>query len=67
MDGYEIAKMIREEHGKTKMLLVAVTGYQKDAARLKAAGFDQHLIKPPDMRKLSAMLAAWDTGGQSTR
>ena len=65
MDGYEIAKRIREEHGDKKILLIAVTGYQKDAARLKQAGFDQHLIKPPDMLKLSAFIAGWDpTTGQ---
>ena len=65
MDGYEVAKKIREEHGEKKILLIAVTGYQKDAARLTQAGFDQHLIKPPNLEKLSAMLSAWDTGGQS--
>jgi two-component system CheB/CheR fusion protein len=63
MDGYEVAKRIREEHGEKKILMIAVTGYQSDAARLKQAGFDEHLLKPPNMKKLSAMLAAWDTGG----
>ncbi len=63
MDGYEIAKRLREEHGDKKLLLIAVTGYQSDAARLKEAGFDQHLIKPPNPRKLSAVIAAWDNGG----
>ncbi len=65
MDGYEVARKIREAHGDKKILLIAVTGYQRDAARLKQAGFDQHLMKPPNMRKLAAMLAAWDTGGQA--
>ena len=60
MDGYEVARRLREEHGDKKILLVAVTGYQSDAARLKQAGFDQHLLKPPDMRKLSALFANWN-------
>ena len=60
MDGYEVAKRLREEHRDKKVLLIAVTGYQNDAARLKQAGFDQHLLKPPDLRKLSASIAAWD-------
>ena len=66
MDGYEVARRLREEHGNKNILLIAVTGYQKDASRLKQAGFDHHLIKPPDMPKLSAMLAAWDDEGRGT-
>ena len=62
MDGYEVARRLREEHGHKKILLIAVTGYQNDAARLKQAGFDQHLIKPPDMRKLSTLLESWSNG-----
>lgn len=57
MDGYEVARKLREEHGK-QMLLVAMTGYQKDAARLQEAGFDEHLLKPPDLEKLFALLGA---------
>ena len=59
MDGYEVARRLREEHSDKKILLIAVTGYPKDAARLKQAGFDQHLNKPPDMHKLSAFIAEW--------
>ncbi len=58
MDGYEVAKRLRKEHEKKNILLIAVTGYQKDSARLEQAGFDHHLIKPPDMFKLAAILAA---------
>ena len=58
MDGYEIARRLREEHGD-KFLVIAVTGYKKDSARLEQAGFDHHLVKPPDMRQLSGMIAAW--------
>ncbi|MEO8054150.1 MAG: CheR family methyltransferase [Acidobacteriota bacterium] len=62
MDGYEVARRLREEHGEKKILLIAVTGYQPNASRLKEAGFDHHLIKPPDMGKLSSLLAAWASG-----
>lgn len=62
MDGYEVARRLREENGDRKILLIAVTGYQNDASRLKQAGFDHHLIKPPDMRKLSSFIAGWDSG-----
>ncbi len=60
MDGYDVARELRDEHANRKVLLVAVTGYQSDAARLKAAGFDHHLIKPTSLQKISALLAAFD-------
>jgi two-component system CheB/CheR fusion protein len=62
MDGYEIARRIREEHADEKILLIAATGYQKKDARLKQAGFDQHLIKPFDMQRLAALIAGLDGG-----
>jgi len=60
MDGYETARKIREEHADEKILLIATTGYQKNDARLKQAGFDQHLIKPVDMHRLAALIAGLD-------
>jgi two-component system, chemotaxis family, CheB/CheR fusion protein len=70
MDGYEVAARIREQDRHRKLLLIAVTGYRSDAPRLKQAGFDRHLMKPPDLRKLDAWLAEWDSGvngdGRST-
>jgi CheY-like chemotaxis protein len=40
-------------------LLVAISGYgqPEDKARSKAAGFDQHLVKPVDPSRLRAVLA----------
>jgi two-component system CheB/CheR fusion protein len=66
MDGYEVARRIREEHADEKILLIAATGYQKNEARLKQAGFDQHLIKPIDMQRLSALMADFDGGAVGT-
>jgi two-component system, chemotaxis family, CheB/CheR fusion protein len=60
MNGYEVAEKLREEHPRERLLLIAVTGYQNDETRLKEAGFDHHLLKPPNMRKLTALLAAQD-------
>jgi two-component system, chemotaxis family, CheB/CheR fusion protein len=65
MDGYEVARRLRADDAGRKLLLIAVTGYQSDATKLKQAGFDQHLIKPPDMQKVSALLAKWDGGGMT--
>jgi two-component system, chemotaxis family, CheB/CheR fusion protein len=60
MDGYDVARRLREEHGDKRLLLFAVTGYQSDAARLKKAGFDGHLLKPPNLQELFASLASLD-------
>jgi signal transduction histidine kinase len=53
MDGYELARRIRETRGAA-MRLVAVTGYgqESDRSRSREAGFDAHLVKPVDMEEL---------------
>ncbi len=56
MDGYEVAKKLREQHKDRAILLVALTGYQRDSERLEQAGFDDHLIKPTSWNSLSALL-----------
>lgn len=60
MNGYEVGQRIHEEHSGEKILLVAMTGYQQDVARLQAAGFDHHLLKPPDLKQLDLLLAAME-------
>lgn len=59
MDGYETAQRLRELPGGRDMRLVAVTGYGHAEAieRAKAAGFDHHVVKPFDPRKLSALVS----------
>ncbi|HWU91560.1 MAG TPA: response regulator, partial [Kofleriaceae bacterium] len=59
MDGYELARKLRERHGHDQLRLIAVTGYGQDAdrARAREAGFDHHLIKPIALDALLALLA----------
>lgn len=59
MDGYELARRIRDMQAPQRPLLVALTGYGHDADRQRArdAGFDHHLVKPLDPDALSAILA----------
>ena len=59
MDGYELARSVRERAGGTPMTLVAVTGYGQPQDREKAlrAGFDEHLVKPADIGRLQQLLA----------
>ncbi len=58
MDGYEVARRLRQEPGCSQALIIAVTGYGQDEDRLRAleAGFDHHLVKPVDIAKLRTLL-----------
>lgn len=59
MDGYELARRLREQVD-ARLRLVAVTGYGQasDRRRSREAGIDAHLVKPVDMRALAAALIA---------
>ena len=65
MDGYEVARKIRQA-GNDDVLLVAVTGWSQVEDRQKscAAGFDHHLSKPVDLDGLQALLAKVAAGGK---
>jgi CheY-like chemotaxis protein len=58
MDGYEVAKTIRANVNAQQPFLVALTGYgqAEDIQASKAAGFDQHLVKPPSVDMLLDLL-----------
>lgn len=59
MDGYALARLLRDtDHGRNA-LLVAVTGYGQPGDRLKSteAGFDLHLIKPTSLAMLEMVLS----------
>jgi CheY-like chemotaxis protein len=60
MDGYEVATKLREQSILKDVVLVAMTGYGQDSDRQRSrnAGFDHHLVKPPDFKKLRQILAA---------
>lgn len=62
MDGYEVAKRLRASPATRQALLIALTGYgrEEDRARSKAAGFDQHLVKPVEPEALNALIASLD-------
>ncbi|MBW3599021.1 MAG: response regulator [Planctomycetes bacterium] len=58
MDGYQVAAAIREKPEFDSILLVALTGYGQDEDRRKsqAAGFDEHLVKPPAVEAINKLL-----------
>ena len=61
IDGYEVARRMREMPGLEHTRLVALTGYgqEEDKRASWAAGFDAHLVKPVDLDEvLSAIMGA---------
>ncbi len=58
MNGYELARHMREESSLEGTLLVAVTGYGQmhDRARASASGFHHHLVKPVEFGALQQLL-----------
>jgi CheY-like chemotaxis protein len=59
MDGYEVARRLRAEHGRNGLTLVALTGFGQETDREAAreAGFDHHLVKPVALDVLRGLLA----------
>ncbi|MGE3808240.1 MAG: ATP-binding protein [Gemmataceae bacterium] len=59
LNGYEVARRLREADWSRDLLLVAVTGWGQDDDREKsrAAGIDHHFVKPVDLRDLDKLLA----------
>ena len=54
LDGYDAARMIRQQHGNRNITLIALTGWgqSNDRKRASEAGFDHHLVKPVDYNTL---------------
>jgi CheY-like chemotaxis protein len=59
MDGFAVARALRQEPGLEAAYLIALTGYGKDEDRRRSqeAGFDRHLVKPVEVDALQAVLA----------
>jgi CheY-like chemotaxis protein len=58
MDGYEVARRLRQDTQTRSARLIATTGYgqPEDARRAYAAGFDLHVTKPIDPLRLAELL-----------
>jgi CheY-like chemotaxis protein len=58
LDGYEVARRLRQLPKARRAWLVAVTGYGQPADRQRGreAGFDEHLLKPVDPQALAEMI-----------
>ena len=60
MNGYDVCERIRQQAWGRDLVLVALTGWgqAEDRARSKAAGFNQHIVKPVDLAVLTTLLAS---------
>jgi len=58
LDGYEAARQIKKRHGPASPMLIAVTGWKKEADKVRAqlAGFDHHVAKPYDPQAILGLL-----------
>jgi two-component system CheB/CheR fusion protein len=58
MNGYDVARALRERPETQGVVLVAMTGWgqEEDMKRTKEAGFNHHLVKPVEPSVLSKLL-----------
>ncbi len=64
MDGYAVARRLREMPALGRVLLIAVSGYNQEENRRRSleAGFDHYLVKPVDPQLLTALLTSHGRG-----
>jgi CheY-like chemotaxis protein/two-component sensor histidine kinase len=60
MDGFEVARRMRQTPELSSAILVAMTGYgqEEDRRRTADAGFAHHLVKPVDPEALKRVIAS---------
>ncbi len=60
MDGFEVARRVRERADFNNIMLIALTGWGQahDRDRTRSSGFDHHLVKPADITVLQSLLAS---------
>ena len=63
LNGYDLAKQIRQEPWAKQVVLVALTGWGQEQHRRRSAesGFDHHLTKPVEFDQLQQILATADS------
>ena len=56
MDGYELARQLREMMPEVKLIALTGWGQTGDLRRSKVAGFDHHLVKPVDLEAVRRLV-----------
>jgi two-component system CheB/CheR fusion protein len=59
VDGYALARALRDRPGGDVVTMIALSGYGREQDKQAAvdAGFDHHLVKPPDLTVLGDLIA----------
>jgi PAS domain S-box-containing protein len=67
IDGYQLARTLRETEECRHTFLVAITGYGRpeDSARARESGFDVHLVKPVQPERLAHVIRTRRTGAST--
>ena len=60
LSGYDLARLLRSRPDGDRLLLAAVTGWgqPEDRQRTREAGFDHHLVKPPELGSVRDICAS---------
>lgn len=68
MNGYDAARLIRQQPECADIVLVALTGWgqEEDKRRSQEAGFDVHMVKPIDFDALQKLLSQYSTASGAT-
>ncbi|HET9023715.1 MAG TPA: response regulator [Burkholderiaceae bacterium] len=61
IDGFQLARRLRDAEQTKNALLIGVTGYGQESDRQRAveAGFDHYLVKPASPSDLARLIADW--------
>jgi signal transduction histidine kinase len=57
LDGYEVARRLKSDFPKVRVIALSGYGQVEDRQRSTAAGFDAHLVKPVDLDALKRALS----------
>jgi len=68
MDGYQVARKLREHPSTQRVWIIALSGYdqKKNGLSAKSAGFDHYLMKPPNLSQLQELITECQHIKQST-
>jgi PAS domain S-box-containing protein len=69
LDGYEVARRLRTRPGAERLVLAALTGWGQHADRRRSmeAGFNHHIVKPPEAQALESVFADLRRRGPAAR
>ena len=69
IDGYEVARRLRQDPATRGVKLIALTGYglEEDQRRVLEAGFDLHLVKPVGIEQLLEAIGSGEVQAASAK